>query len=70
MLDAEVGGDWSGSPRIVRLVSEVPGASDPKPVWRYLLEQVEHQQEHFEIVRERLEQTTGNDGSGAAQEKR
>ena len=51
-LDAMIGADWSGgSPRIMRLVSEVPDASHPLPAWENIFEQVKHQDEHLQIVR-------------------
>jgi hypothetical protein len=54
-LDASVGSDWGGgSPRILRLVAEVPSASNPVPVWQFILDQVEHQQHHLHSVREWL----------------
>jgi len=51
-LDAVIGADWmGGSPRIVRLASEVPTVDRPVPVWRSILDQVEHQEYHLHIVR-------------------
>ncbi len=55
MLEAVIGADWSGqSPRIWRLVSEVPSASDPLPVWKLILDQLEMQQHHLQAVRDWL----------------
>jgi hypothetical protein len=53
MLDELVGADWSGqSSRIWRLISEVPLASDPMPVWKVIFDQVDLQRSHLQIVRD------------------
>jgi hypothetical protein len=52
-LDEIIGADWNGgSPRIMRLASEVPSVSNPEPAWHRILDQVEHQREHLQLVRE------------------
>jgi hypothetical protein len=52
-LDTMIGADWaSGTHRIFRLVSEVPTVSNPEHVWERLLDQIEHQRMHLQIVRD------------------
>ncbi len=51
-LDALIGADWPGDPRVMRLASEVPSVSYPTPVWKNILDYVQHQREHLETVRE------------------
>lgn len=52
-LDAVIGADWgSGNQRIMRLVSEVPSASNPGNALQLLLDQVEHQRDHLQVVRD------------------
>lgn len=54
-LDAIIGDDWGGgSPRVLRLIAEVPSASNPVPVWQFILDQIEHQRRHLLSVREEL----------------
>jgi hypothetical protein len=50
-LDEMIGADWAGgSPRIMRLAREVPGIGETRPVWQFLLDQVEHQDDHLKRV--------------------
>lgn len=50
-LDADVGSDWGGGTlRVARLVSEVPHASEPRPVWRWFADHVAHRDEHLAEV--------------------
>jgi hypothetical protein len=52
-LDERIGADWQGgSQRILRLASEVSAVSNPAPVWQFILDQVEHQWQHLQRVRE------------------
>ncbi|HVE91432.1 MAG TPA: maleylpyruvate isomerase N-terminal domain-containing protein [Actinomycetota bacterium] len=52
-LNAIIGQDWTGGTnRIFRLASEVPAVSGPEPVWARILDQVRHQEQHLEQVRE------------------
>lgn len=52
-LDTVIGADWtSGTPRIMRLASEVPSVTSQENVWIRLLDQVEHQRAHLHVVRD------------------
>lgn len=52
-LDTVIGADWAGgTQRIFRLASEVPSVINPERVWQRILDQVEHQQQHLQIVHE------------------
>jgi hypothetical protein len=55
-LDAPIGADWgSGSTRILRLATEVPGVDRPLPAWQIIREQIDHQDEHLRAIRQWLE---------------
>jgi hypothetical protein len=52
-LETTIGADWaSGSQRIFRLAAEVPTVTNPEPVWARLLDQLEHQRRHLELVQD------------------
>ena len=53
-LDALIGADWSGGPRIMRLASEVPAVQNPAPVWQAIRDQLIHQEQHHKAVTESL----------------
>lgn len=51
-LQSEVGADWgSGTLRVLRLVSEVPHATEPRPLWKWFADHVTHRDEHLAAVR-------------------
>jgi hypothetical protein len=50
-LDAQIGLDWPGYPRVMRLVSEVPEAATPGPAWSVIADQVAHHEGHLAEIR-------------------
>jgi hypothetical protein len=58
-LDDGVGSDWGGgTTRVLRRVTEVPHASDPRPVWKWFADHVAHRDEHLAAVRRGTDAST------------
>lgn len=51
-LEATVGADWAGYPRIMRLASEVTTVTNPEQAWERIADQIGHQRIHLQAVRE------------------